>query len=205
MAWQPDYVTVDELAEYVGINDDADNTTLAFAVSAASRIVDNYTRRQFGFIQEGEARRYSAEYHTRLRRWEIEVDDVMTGGGMQVNVDLDGDGTFEETVDGLFMEPLNNTAKGLPWTRIVVSPTSLIQPNGDPGAVEVTARWGWTDVPTSVHQATLLQASRLWKRKFAPFGVAGSPEAGSVVRLLARVDPDVAVALEPYRKRARPQ
>ena len=50
-------------------------------------------------------------------------------------------------------------------------------------------------------EATLLQASRLAARRDSPFGVAGSPDAGSEMRLLARVDPDVAVALEPYRRR----
>jgi len=43
--------------------------------------------------------------------------------------------------------------------------------------------------------ATVLQANRLLKRRHAPFGVAGSPELGSELRLLARVDPDVAVSL----------
>jgi hypothetical protein len=44
----------------------------------------------------------------------------------------------------------------------------------------------------------LLQASRLDFRRVAPAGVAGSPETGSEVRLLARVDPDVAVSLKDY-------
>jgi hypothetical protein len=64
----------------------------------------------------------------------------------------------------------------------------------------VTAVWGWTAVPTSVKQATLLQASRFHKRRHAPFGVAGSPEMGSEIRLLSRVDPDVSVALRDFNR-----
>jgi hypothetical protein len=64
--------------------------------------------------------------------------------------------------------------------------------------VKVTALWGWTAVPVAVKQATLLQASRFFSRRHSPYGVAGSPELGSEIRLLARVDPDVGVSLRDY-------
>lgn len=54
-------------------------------------------------------------------------------------------------------------------------------------------------VPDSIKLACLLQASRFFIRREAPFGIAGSPEAGSELRLLAKVDPDVEVILGPYR------
>jgi len=53
-----------------------------------------------------------------------------------------------------------------------------------------------------VHEACLLQSSRIAARRDSPFGVAGSPETGSELRLLDRVDPDVAVTLSRYRRRA---
>jgi hypothetical protein len=46
-----------------------------------------------------------------------------------------------------------------------------------------------------VEQATLLQASRFHARRFSPYGVAGSPELGSELRLLAKLDADVELAL----------
>jgi hypothetical protein len=69
--------------------------------------------------------------------------------------------------------------------------------------VRVTALWGWSAVPPAIEQATLLQASRLLIRRDSPYGVAGSPEAGTEIRLLARLDPDVDVAVAPYRRRRR--
>lgn len=54
-------------------------------------------------------------------------------------------------------------------------------------------------IPAGVTQACLLQASRFFARRYSPFGIAGSPENGSELRLLSRVDPDVAVVLAPYR------
>jgi hypothetical protein len=61
--------------------------------------------------------------------------------------------------------------------------------------------WGWTAVPTSVKQATMLQATRLAARRDSPFGVAGSPSEGSELRLLAKVDPDVETVIgKKYRR-----
>jgi hypothetical protein len=56
-----------------------------------------------------------------------------------------------------------------------------------------------------VHTATLLQGGRLYTRRSALFGIAGSPESGSEMRLLSKVDPDVAVMLRGYRRIARPK
>jgi hypothetical protein len=44
----------------------------------------------------------------------------------------------------------------------------------------------------------MLQASRFYARRDSPYGVAGSPDLGSEVRLLSKVDPDVAVSLADY-------
>jgi hypothetical protein len=43
-----------------------------------------------------------------------------------------------------------------------------------------------------------MQASRLLSRRDAPFGIAGSPEMGSEMRLLAKLDPDVDLLVQPY-------
>jgi hypothetical protein len=55
------------------------------------------------------------------------------------------------------------------------------------------------DPPAPVKLACMLQASRLVKRRDSPFGVAGSPEFGSELRLLSKLDPDVENLLRPYR------
>jgi hypothetical protein len=47
--------------------------------------------------------------------------------------------------------------------------------------------------------ATLIQASRLFARRHAPFGVAGNPEVGQL-RLLERLDPDVAISVRPFAR-----
>lgn len=47
------------------------------------------------------------------------------------------------------------------------------------------------EIPASVQLATLIQGSRLVSRRNSPYGVAGSPEMQSELRLLSELDPDV--------------
>jgi hypothetical protein len=63
-------------------------------------------------------------------------------------------------------------------------------------AVRVTARWGWSAVPTAVKQATILLASRGFKRYDSALGVAGFGDLGAI--RVSRTDPDVTALLEPY-------
>jgi hypothetical protein len=198
MAWAPDYVTVAELAAYARIGDAVDDAQLGLAVTAASRAVDRATNRQFGLVAAVEERFYTGVYDHKRGRWVIEIDDLMTETGLLVDYDADDDETFAHSVDSFNVRPVNAEAIGRPWTRIVVRPDSTTLPGPIENGVRVTARWGWTNVPDTIKEATLLQASRLFTRREAPFGVAGSPELGNELRLLAKVDPDVAVVLGPY-------
>lgn len=194
MAWAPDYAEVDDLAPYVGIDDDVDDAVLALAITTASRIIDQTCNRQFGVTAAAETRKYTARRDYTFGYWVVDTDDyvLITGAGVVVS----GSGTVT-TYDS---EPINASQKGHPWQRIAFGANSQFQPCGSKNEVEVTALWGWSSIPDTITQATLIQASRLFKRKDAPFGVAGSPEVGSELRLLAKVDPDVAVALRPYAR-----
>lgn len=192
MTWAPDYVTTADLKAYLRIGDAVDDVQLAFAVTAASRAVDRCTNRQFGLVAAPEARLYTAFWDTTLCRYVVPIDDLMTQVGLTV-------ATAAGAIDVFALTPRNASVEGRPWTQLVVDPAAAVKPTPIvPDGVTVTARYGWTAVPVPVQQATLLQASRFFKRRDAPFGVAGSPDVGSELRLLAKVDPDVQVALGPY-------
>jgi len=64
--------------------------------------------------------------------------------------------------------------------------------------VQVTGTWGWSSVPTAIKQATIMSATRLYKRYDSPLGVLGFGDLG-VVRI-SRIDPDIASLLMPYRR-----
>jgi hypothetical protein len=193
VAWAPNYASEAELAAYLRIGDSDDDVELALANTSASRAIDRATNRQFGVVAAVEERLYTARYDSRRRRWVIEVDDFMTTTGLVVE-------TADGTVDLVDAKPANAAALGRPWTLLVVDPEAAVLPTCAEDAVTATALWGWTAVPDTIKNAQLLQASRFFTRRNAPFGVAGSPESGSEMRLLAKVDPDVAVMIGTYRR-----
>ncbi len=201
MAWAPDYVTTAELKTVMGISDSADDASLALAISAASRAVDRYTNRQFGIVAAAETREYTAEWDRRRfgafgsGRWIVRHDDISSPAvtGLAATV-------AAGSIDVYALKPANAADASRPYEYMVIDPTSTHRPIGSEDEVSITARWGWNAVPDAVKQATTIQALRFFKRKDAPFGVAGSPDLGSELRLLAKVDPDVAVILGPFTR-----
>ena len=188
MAWAPDYVTSAELKAFLRIGDAADDVMVAAALTAASRAIDQHTNRQFGVVAAAEERFYTAEWDRRRCRWVIQIDDLMSTSNFDAQVQ-DADGTDLGQIDDYTLEPRNAAQVSKPWTHLVVKPTSAYLPTGAVDEVAITALWGWTAVPTAVKEATYLQASRFHARRDSPFGIAGSPEVGSELRLLARLDP----------------
>ncbi len=202
MAWRPAYATSTQLRDYLRIGDGDDDTRISGVLEAASRAVDRHCHRQFGKVDAAELRRYSAVLdrsasHQRpgldRPRWIIDIDDVHTTTDLAVVIRTASVTTYT-------LEPINAAAEGRPWETLIIDATSGIRPYGEPHEVYVTAQYGWASVPVAVREATLLQAARLFKRQDAPFGVAGSPDLGSEMRLLAKVDPDVAVTLRDFRR-----
>lgn len=196
------YATLPELKGFVGIPaaDTADDVTLTLALDSASLQVEHYCDRKFTADATPTTRHYMAGADTGR----LDVDPIATATGLVVATDDNDDGTFETTwaAGDYRLEPLNAAASGAPWTRLVALGTRWFPRLAYRPGVAVTATFGWPGgvAPAPVKHATLIQASRLWKRKDAPFGVAGSVEFGSEVRLLARLDPDVETLLRPYRR-----
>lgn len=196
------YASLAELRAFVGIPvaDTADDTALTLAVDSASQQVDNFCHRTFTADAMPTTRYYSATDYLTL-----DIDPISTANGLVVQTDEDGNGTFETTwtVGTDFrLDPVNAAAGAEPYTRLVGLGTRWFPMLQYRPGVLVTASYGWPGgtAPAAVKEATLIQASRLFKRKDAPFGVAGSVEFGSEMRLLARLDPDVESLLRPYRR-----
>ena len=196
MTWAPDYVTTPELKAYLRIDagDTVDDVQLPLAVTASSRAVDLTTHRQFGQVAANESRLYTPRWDPSRCRWVIQIDDLMDVTGLTLNITAGA-------ITQYTLEPLNAAQRGRPWTRVVVSKDSTILPKGEIGEVTAFAKWGWLAIPSTVKEATLIQGSRFNKRRDAPFGIAGSPESGSELRLLAKVDPDVAVMLASFTRK----
>lgn len=205
MAWAPDYCTTAELKEWLRITVSGDDNRLAAAISTASRNVDTYTGRQFGNVDEPADWYGTWDGSTIDYRDSLSIVDLYDTTDLVVVIDTDGDGDGDVTLENetdFDLWPYNAAAEGVPWTRLVLRPGAAARFNWYPRCVKITGLLGWADVPTAVSQATLLLAAEIFARRNAPFGIAGSPELGSEMRLLDKVDPDARTALRRYVRAA---
>ncbi len=200
MAWKPDYVTLAEAKAYERDAGSADDTLVASCITAASRAIDHRCHRQFGLTGSPVARVYTHVSGTRIDgRPALAIDDVQTTTGLAVAIDS-GSGVFGSALTNgtdFDLWPWNAAADGKPWTHVVLRPTAAAWFPCSARGVQVTANFGWTTVPTLVKHACLIQTSRFVMRRESPWGIAGSPDLGNEMRLLEKLDVDVALMLAP--------
>ncbi|GAA0347859.1 phage head-tail connector protein [Actinoallomurus spadix] len=190
------YCSVVDVRSQLGdTGDKLDEALIERAISATSRAVERHCGRRFWQDPAPVTRLYSADCSDRL-----DVDDIATKDGVLVEVDRGGAGDWValDAAD-YHLEPLNADADGgaYAWWTIVVD-TGPGFPVSSRPLVRATARWGWSQIPDQVGEASLIKSVSLFRRKDAPFGVAGFGDFG-VVRL-SRFDPDVLELLRPLRK-----
>lgn len=195
------YVTADDLASELGIDDAEDIDTMGLSCAAASTWVTQYCGRDFQKATTATARIFDYKGCGPL-----EVDDFWTTSGLIIGTDDDDDGTFETTwlTSNYELGPRNGMWDGLsgfPYFHLRGTDRTFPTFGHRTGRVQVTAKWGWTEVPAAVTKATLIHAAQLWKRKDSPEGVLGGFGDFGVVRVGTRVDPNVEALLMPYRKR----
>lgn len=197
MTWNPDYATVAELKALLlpqGQTTGQWDAHMGVCITAASEAIDKEANRQFGNVS-AEARYYTFEGLVVEGRAAISIDDVQDLTGFTLTYE----GNTPVITTGYRLWPYNAGPNGKPYTHLLLDNTSPRFP-WTAGDVTITANWGWTAVPSAVKLACLLQAGRFFVRKDSLYGIAGSPDAGSEVRLLARLDPDVALNISSVRR-----
>lgn len=190
MAWKPDYATLAQVKAYLRVGDSVDDTEIQGWITSASRAIDDRCNRQFGQLTAPAARVYrrAPAYDPTKGMWVLPIDDVMTAAGLLVN-------GVAYASSGATLLPDNAPLDGLPWTALGMTAWPILPAPGSPMTNTITAQWGWTAVPAQVVAACKLQCARWNFRRDAPAGIAGSPDQGSEIRLLAKLDPDVSTAL----------
>lgn len=196
MAITNGYCTLAELKASLNITDAVDDTALEAAITASSRMVDDYTERFF--YVNGSSGSPVTRYYTALDPYTINVDDITLVSEIATDDNFDFTYGTVFTTSDYMVEPINNPIKSWPYNRILAI-GSYIFPYQLPQAVRVKGVWGFTAIPPEVNMATLIQSSRIFGRRQSPFGIAGSPDLGTV-RLFSRLDADVEVLLRPFRK-----
>jgi hypothetical protein len=198
MALGDPYISEDDLAEYLRLDSAASSAgsdLLAMSTRTTTEWINSFCRREFNLADAA-----SARYFDVLRDGTVLVDDI---GSETITVATDSsqDGTYATTwaADDFQAGPLGSIDLGEPITSLIAVGEQAFPPvTRRRGLVKVTAVWGWPAVPSTVKQAALIQAARLYRRFESPEGVLGGSDFG-VVRVGSRVDPDVEMLLAPYR------
>ena len=185
----------------IGTADTIDDDLIDNCVGAASRLIDGYCNRRFWQTGTAEARVYQAE-----DSFYCSIDDI-AGTALTLKTSSQSDGTFDVTwkVSDYQLEPLNGNLDGLTWSYDKIRAVGdylfpTVNANyGEQALVQVTAIFGWPSVPEPITQATIIQASRIFKRYDSPLGVAGFGDLGAI-RVSRFLDPDMAQLVEPYRR-----
>jgi hypothetical protein len=188
----PVYSTLAMLKQSLGLasTDTTKDDLLNLALISASRAVENFCdERVFNLAKTATARTYPLGVYkiTRTPRGErVRVDDIGSASG--IIVELTPDNITWTAITDYDLYPDNALTKGQPVEAIQLRWTAneRLWYNTD---IRVTARWGWPQVPAAVENSTLLMATRLYKRKDSPEGIAGSTEWGLV--RVPNLDPDI--------------
>lgn len=188
------YCTLTELKARLSITDSADDAILEAVIEAASRAIDGACNRFFYQTAAGQIRYFSVASDILVL-----LDDCTAITAVATDRNLDR--TFSQVISLSDVElgPLSAGQTGKPYTEIRIKPMASASFDYGKDMLKITGTWGWPSVPDAVNEACLLQASRLFKRKDAPFGVTGGGEVGTSISIRA-VDPDVLVLLSQFRR-----
>lgn len=190
------YITAARFKNRMGITDTAttDDDTIDEIINSVSRFIDSFCGRRF--YGASEARKY-----TPVQNGIVFIDDLLSVSTF--GTDTDGDRTYEDTwaTTDYDLMPANALLDGQPYTWVQQAEQSDYSlPVGITNALQITGMFGYntyaTGAPHKVVEACYMQASRIFKRKDAPFGIAGISELGTI-QLIEKLDPDVQQMLQP--------
>ena len=190
------YCTDQDIRDQIGDSGaKLDTDQIDRAINAASRAIDRYCGRRFWADTELQVRTYRPD-----DRCSLYVDDISTSMGLVLKTDTSLDGTFATTWDtaDFQLEPLgaDQRTTAFSWYQVVAVGSKFFPCDSRRATVQLTAKFGWSEIPDEVVEACILKATGLFRRKDAPFGVAGVNDFGPV--RIARKDHDVMELLAPF-------
>jgi hypothetical protein len=196
MAITNGYCTLTQIKAGLRVTDSIDDTLLEMAVESASRAIDSYCNRVFYSTGTAVVRYYSPQ-----DSYLCDIDDLVSLTSLYTNSDeTQSSYNILWTSEDRQLEPLNGLADGqpTPFTRIRAIGDYTFQTLNGEASVKVTGVFGYSAVPIAITQATVIQASRIYKRLDSPLGII-SGELGTM-RVGTRLDPDVAQLVDGFRK-----
>jgi hypothetical protein len=194
MAITNGYATLAQVKSALRITDNVDDTLIEQAIESASRRIDGYCGRWFYKTAQTAIKVYPFDYYN------VPTQDI-ANTTVTVAVSTQGNGVYDQTwTQGTDyqLEPLNASLNSDPYNRIVAigGKTFPIQVTPNVPYVQITAQWGWQNVPIDVTQACVLLSIRQFARLNAALGIVGFNDMAIQVKA---VDPDVRDLLNQYR------
>lgn len=184
----------------IGTADTTDDALIDEVITAASRAIDEYCGTIFYSINNGTALFTAADYNN-VFSYDLPIQSITS-----LATDGDGSGSYETSWAATDYALLPANAAKMDGTG--AKPYSQIQTtasgaNAFPAeltnGVRIVGSFGWPAVPTAVKLATIAQSAMLFEGRRAPFGVIGSTDQGTVMRMSARMHPEAVMLLEGYR------
>jgi len=169
------YASLAEVKAALRITDTVDDSLLEMSIESASRLIDGYTARTF--YNAGTATRDFAAQDGYL----VYIDDLQSLTTLTTTDEIGGEYTTWP-VNSYQLEPVNGKADGItsPYTAIRSVNVYAFPFFESEALVRITGVWGWASTPIAVKQATIIQASRIFKRLDSPLGVAGFGDMGAI-------------------------
>lgn len=198
------YCGLEEMKDRLGLDDSNEDYALQNAIAAATGWINETCGRHFNRVTE--ARTYQPG-----SMWVLDIDDLADDPAISVDIDQDGDGTFEQHWtrgtdyvlrygDGLYNPGTTGIARPFRQLQVIGGGKWLpfTWPYAHLDRVRITGPWGWPAVPWAVSESCRMLSADIFKYKDAPFGVAGVSDIG-IIR--ANVNPWIVEQLKPYVSR----
>lgn len=169
--------------------DGFEDATLESVIEAVSRWIDTHTGRTF-YASSSQTRYFTAESPVL-----VFVDDLLSV--TSITLDSGGDRAYATTMSATDYDlmPANAATLGIPYRWIETSPVGQYDFPTHRKAVKIVGTWGYSATTDKrVTEACLLLSAKIFKRKDAPFGIAGTPDLGELRNIRAG-DVDVATLL----------
>ena len=195
MALTNAYCTLADVKGSLRITDTIDDLLLENSVNAASRMIDQYCNRYFYSTPANETRYYKA-----IDAFNCWIDDCQSITTLQTAATNPVTFNITWDISDYQTTPANTYGNGgyQPITGLLAVKNYFFPTWADINLVKVVGQFGWASIPEPIKFATIIQASRLYKRLESPLGVAGISDIG-IMRVGSNIDGDVAQLINPYR------
>lgn len=192
------YASLASFKAWMGVPDSKTDKDAEFQrrLNSSASDINRWCHRQFGRDEVASVRTF------RPDRFGVDVHDFWTDEDLAITPYLGQTAGTAWDVSTLVLEPLDgivDMVPGWPFNRISTLSYGVTHPLVTAmfytaSTLQISARWGWADVPENVETANMILASSDNKSKDAPFGVAAFGDYA--VRI--RSNPIAQEKLEPY-------